>query len=113
MKKGSHLAEAAAEAGKVSPVPAEARTDRRQSTTASGHGDHVPSNDDRKSAIVAVPDRKTVQRQREQLLLLFPIAKPSPLDGRAVAAQPRLKRLAEAALFIYSAPFVLPAEVKL
>ena len=26
----------------------------------------MPANDDRKSAIVTVPDRKTVQRQREQ-----------------------------------------------
>jgi len=39
---------------------------RRQSGTASVGGAHVPANDDRKSAIVTVPDRKTVQRQREQ-----------------------------------------------
>jgi hypothetical protein len=34
--------------------------------SASGQRDHVPANNDRKSAIVIVPARKTVQRQREQ-----------------------------------------------
>jgi len=52
-KNGRRLGETAAEAGEIQPAPAGTRTGRRQSTTArASGGDHIPANDDRKSAIV-------------------------------------------------------------
>jgi len=57
-KNGRRLGETAAEAGEIQPVPAGTRTGRRQSTTArASGGDHIPANDDRKSAIVTARPR--------------------------------------------------------
>ena len=68
-KKGRHLGKAAAEVGgKSRPSSREVRgqADTESTTARAGGGAHIRANDDRKSAIVTVPARKTVQRQREQ-----------------------------------------------
>ena len=58
---------AAAEVGgnRKAPPVLEQAGDASLTRRASG-GAHIPANDDRKSAIVTVGDRKTAQRQREQ-----------------------------------------------